>query len=251
MVAPFRTGELFGDGAGGAQALTLAMAAGAGGGVLTDHQVDLVLDIDPTGGTAATAIEFEVQDSLDGVTWRTAQRPIGLNAAGTEIVTEAVYRAPGDVASRYYVRVHHETWVRVRARRVGGAVDTTVYIYAEAREPGWIDRLGGAAAGGGGGGGGSVADPFVPVDGGGQAINIAAASVASAQLTVGIRYDVYAEAPCYWTTGGAAVAATTADSFLPAGLMRQITIQEGEDYIAVIRDTVNVTGGFHICEASR
>jgi hypothetical protein len=93
-----------------------------------------------------------------------------------------------------------------------------------------------------------VSHSFEPVDGGGEAINISSSATRSSQLDVGKTYHVTAEADCYWTVGGSSVDATTSDYFLREGVYLEYTPTSGKDYISVIRKSVDVAGGFHICE---
>ena len=89
-----------------------------------------------------------------------------------------------------------------------------------------------------------------PFDGGGQAINIAAAATTSAALTVGKKYIIYVEADSYLAAGGSAIAATTSDFFIPSGWAIEYTPTAGYDYVSCIRKATDVTGGCHICRCS-
>jgi hypothetical protein len=92
---------------------------------------------------------------------------------------------------------------------------------------------------------------FVPVDGGGQAINIGAAATRSAVLTVGENYHIVGEENCYIVAGNSTVDATTADYFLPAGLVVEyVPTAAGDQYISCIRDATDSVAGLHISRAS-
>lgn len=91
---------------------------------------------------------------------------------------------------------------------------------------------------------------FLPVDGGGQAINIGSSANRSSVLTAGCKYHVVAEADCYWVAGSSSVDATTSDHYLQAGERIAYVARANFLYLSVIRKTTDVTGGFHICQAS-
>ena len=245
MTVPFRKGPVFSDGAvpPGPDPLTLAMAVSTGAHVLyVDHWCDLVLDVSAPG-TAADAYEFEVQDSDDGVTWATLPIAYGFNEEGIRVQTAGIYRKTTAALERWIVQVEPERFVQFRARRVAGGVDTTLLIEASAHLP--TGRMGVGVPMS------QITAPFEPYDGGGQAINIGAAATRTAQLTVGEVYDIFAEAPCYWTSGDNAVTATAADSYLGAGQPRQYRIPDAaHSYISCIRQLTDAAGGFHVCRAS-
>ncbi len=254
MTQEFQKGELFGDGAGNPVALTVNMALSDSDPVWIGHQCDLVLRVDSVAGTAADALEFEIQDNpssddpagaapppgAEG--WLTVPVSYGVDSEGIRLQTAGIYRTTEDI-DRFYVRVHHGTWIRFRARRVGGGVDTVLLITGESRESSGLESSLGIPTS-------QLTPPFVPYDGGYQALNIAAAAVLSAQLVVGEQYHIRCEAPCHWTTGGVGVVATAADYYQYAGETIAVPILDGADYISVIRDTLDSAGGFHISRAS-
>ena len=259
MTRPFRRGELFGDGAGGALALGLAMdtAAAHVNGVWIDHPCDLILRVDPSGGTAPDQVEFEVQDNpsttdpaaaapgvgLGADGWLTVPISYGIDDEGVRLQTAGVYRKNAGNVERFYVRIHHETWIRIRAMRVGGAVDTNLLVTGEVRDGDGLENpLGVPLA--------SLRAPFFPFDNGYQALNIGAAAVLSAQLVAGETYHLKALAPCHFLAGDNAIVATANDYWMYAGETIEYDATDDNDYISVIRDTIDSANGFRISRAS-
>ena len=128
---PFRLGELFGDGALGDQALTVAMAVSAGdGAVFIDHQCELLV-YGVVDGTAPTRVEWEVQVSYDGgTTWAVIPPHTGVDESAAR---PHQWYGAGPFFS--LIRLPHEVLARVRAMRVDGAADTTLRMTGTAREP--------------------------------------------------------------------------------------------------------------------
>lgn len=242
----FQSGPLFSNGAvpPGADPIGLVMAASTGAHTAwVDQRCELVLDVSAPG-TAADAYEFQIQESLDlGTTWRTIPVAYGIDSNGIQYQTDGVYRKTTAAAERFYIVVHEQTLIRVQARRVGGAVDTTLLITAQTREP--LPRFTPLVPME------QVLDPpLAPYDGGGQAINIGAAATVTTQLAIGVTYVLTAEAPCYVTWGGAAVAATAADYYLIAGFPVKVRIPDAaHSYLSCIRQLTDAAGGFHVCRA--
>lgn len=98
--------------------------------------------------------------------------------------------------------------------------------------------------------GGEAVLPFLPVDGGGQHVDIGAGALRSTALTVDKIYHITAESDCYIVSGDNSVVVTTSDYFLPANLTIIYVPTTGQDYISVIQKAVAVANGLHICQAS-
>ena len=257
MTDSFRGGEIFGDGVGNPFALTPAMVTAPAHlpGVWLDHECGLVLRVDSTGGTVADEIEFQFQsnpssDDPAGAApppgaagWLTDPIRFGIDDEGVQLQTEGVYRMEAAGPERFYARLFPNMWYRMQAQRVGGAVDTVLLVTAETRVPdGWEPALGVPLS--------QLSPPFFPFDGGYQALNIAAAAVLSAQLAAGETYHIKALAPCHFLAGDNAIVATAADYYMYAGETIQYRVTDGNDFLSVIRDTIDSANGFRISRAS-
>lgn len=92
---------------------------------------------------------------------------------------------------------------------------------------------------------------FIPYDGGGQSLDIGAAADRSSALTIGEVYHITGEENCYIVAGNSSVDATTADYFLPSGLVVEyVPTVAGDQYISCIRDDTDSVAGLHISRAS-
>ena len=134
-MVPFRTGELWGDGAGGAEALTTAyVATAAADAVFVDHECDICC-LMTLPGVAPTSVEVQALVSVDGGTTWTVLGHDYADAAGTRLALAETVQRDGAVATHMWEwKIPHECLLRLQAKRTGGlAVDTTALIMGYAR----------------------------------------------------------------------------------------------------------------------
>lgn len=125
--------EFWGDGSGGAQALTTSFASGGGASAGVQRiadPADLVCRAD-IAGADATRIEFRVQMRPVGgsaTDWVTI--PMSLGQTTYVTYAEGIAAIDGTIATDVPVFFHvpGECDIRVQARRVGGTASTTLFL---------------------------------------------------------------------------------------------------------------------------
>jgi|GEM_PF-4232474 len=134
MAGFFSTGALWDDGAGAAEVLTAAYVAGDA--VFLGGESELWLEA-TTAGTAMTRLELQVEwkrhadsDYMVLPLLRPAQ-----SDGVVQIAEQTVYVAGANGNHPIRLKLPPYTWVRVKARRVGGDGTSTLLLSAQARAP--------------------------------------------------------------------------------------------------------------------
>jgi hypothetical protein len=131
----FSSGELWGDGAGSADALTVNFAAGSADPVWILGQTEIV-GTAVVSTTAADYVELRFDFSLDN---QVSYIPLPSEKLVEDTIEQGtlIVRLPGEVGTHpFVVKLPYSGYVRVMARRVGGAVDTNLYLSGFSRPQG-------------------------------------------------------------------------------------------------------------------
>jgi hypothetical protein len=145
MTAPFGHGEVWGDGAGAAQALGAVFATGAGAPLEIGAENELVC-LATVDVADCDAIEFRVDWHPDPTAgfgrW---PLPAAASAGGVETQEPRLIQVPGTIGTHALVlRAPPNGYVEVQARAVNLGAGATLYVEGYARLPGYGDVLGGA-----------------------------------------------------------------------------------------------------------
>lgn len=150
----YHHGELWGDGAGGADALTDTYQEGPW--IYTGVDSTILVSLELSGADLPTSMEFQVewQDKRNGNVQALDLRTIVVPGAGVLDVDPKTYQITPGAFGHYSLTLALPGYsiLRLKAKRTGGASDPNLLAVGEAVPAIPFDFAGGGGGGGGGGG---------------------------------------------------------------------------------------------------